>query len=69
MKITDKRKKPVEFKELAVGDFFEYDDYIWVKYDMEYIENNSLNLDDCVRDSIFPATMVVPVEVELVINR
>ena len=67
MKITDKRKKPVEFKELAVGDFFEYDDYIWVKYDMEYIENNSLNLDDCVRGSILPATMVVPVEIEIII--
>ena len=69
MKITDKRKKPVEFGKLAVGDFFEYDDYIWVKYDMDYMENNSLNLDDCDRHSILPATMVVPIEAEIIIYR
>ena len=69
MKITDKRKKPVEFKELAVGDFFEYDDYIWVKYDIDYVGDNSLNLDDCVTYSVLPATMVVPVEVEIIIYR
>lgn len=69
MKITDKRKKQVEFGKLAVGDFFEYDDYIWVKYDIDYVRDNSLNLDDCVTYSVLPATMVVPVEVELVLNR
>ena len=69
MKITDKRKKPVEFGKLAVGDFFEYDDDIWVKYDTDYIENNAFSLDDCVKNSILPATMVVPLEVELIITR
>ena len=69
MKIKDNRNKPIEFSKLVVGDFFEYDDYIWVKYDMDYTEDNSLNLYDFVIDSILPDTIVVPLNVELVINK
>lgn len=69
MKIKDNRNKPIEFSKLVVGDFFEYDDYIWVKYDMDYTEDNSLNLCDFVIDSILPDTIVVPLNVELVINK
>lgn len=69
MKIKDNRNKPIEFSKLVVGDFFEYDDYIWVKYDMDYTEDNSLNLYHFVIDSILPDTIVVPLNVELVINK
>ena len=69
MKIKDNRNKPIEFSKLVVSDFFEYDDYIWVKYDMDYTEDNSLNLYDFVIDSILPDTIVVPLNVELVINK
>lgn len=69
MKIKDNRNKPIEFSKLVIGDFFEYDDYIWVKYDMDYTEDNSLNLYDFVIDSILPDTIVVPLNVELVINK
>lgn len=69
MKIKDNRNKPIEFSKLVIGDFFEYDDYIWIKYDMNCTADNSLNLYDCVMDSILPATIVVPIDVELVINK
>ena len=71
MKITDNRNKPIEFKKLIEGQFFEYDSDIWIKYDFDYIPNvpNAMNLCDCSKYTFTPNMMVVPVEVELVINR
>ena len=69
MKITDNRNKPIEFNNLVEGQFFEYNSDIWIKYDFDCINQNAMNLCDCSKYTFMPNMMVLPVEVEVVINR
>ena len=69
MKITDNRNKPIEFKKLIEGQFFEYDSDIWIKYDFDCINPNAMKLCDFSKYTFMPNVMVLPVEVEVVINR
>lgn len=48
MEIQDNRNKKMIFSELAVGDIFQFDDYIFMKipdiYDEKYGDNNCFDL-------------------------
>lgn len=69
MKITDKRteKKEYTFKDVVLGNVFEYSGDIYLKLDTSDVKNNAYNLNTC-RFVTLSDGAVMPIEAELVIR-
>lgn len=69
MKITDKRteKKEYTFKDVVLGNVFEYSGDIYLKLDTPDVDNNAYNLNTC-RFVTLSDGVVIPIEAELVIR-
>ena len=69
MKITDKRteKKEYTFKDVVLGNVFEYSGDIYLKLDTSDVNNNAYNLNTC-RFATLSDGAVMPIEAELVIR-
>lgn len=69
MKITDKRteKKEYTFKDVVLGNVFEYSGDIYLKLDTSDADNNAYNLNTCRFTTLSDGT-VMPIEAELVIR-
>lgn len=69
MKITDKRteKKEYTFKDVVLGNVFEYSGDIYLKLDTSDVDNNAYNLNTC-RFVTLSDGVVMPIEAELVIR-
>lgn len=69
MKITDKRteKKEYTFKDVVLGNVFEYSGDIYLKLDTSDADNNAYNLNTC-RFTTLSDGAVIPIEAELVIQ-
>ena len=69
MKITDERieRKEYTFKDVALGNVFEYSGDIYLKLDTLDVDNNAYNLNTC-RFVTLSDGAVTPIEAELVIR-
>lgn len=69
MKITDKRteKKEYTFKDVVLGNVFEYSGDIYLKLDTSDADYNAYNLNTC-RFVTLSGDTVMPIEAELVIR-
>ena len=69
MKITDERIeiKEYTFKDVALGNVFEYSGDIYLKLDTHDMDNNAYNLNTC-RFATLSDGAVTPIEAELVIR-
>lgn len=69
MKITDERieRKEYTFKDVALGNVFEYSGDIYLKLDTPDVDNNAYNLNTC-RFVTLSDGAVMPIEAELVIR-
>lgn len=69
MRITDKRikKKEYTFKDVVLGNVFEYSGDIYLKLDTSDVDNNAYNFNTC-RFTTLSDGAVTPIEAELVIR-
>lgn len=69
MKITDERieRKEYTFKDVVLGNVFEYSGDIYLKLDTSDVDNNAYNLNTC-RFATLSDGVVMPIEAELVIR-